>query len=284
MEIIPVIDVARGKVVRAVKGDRANYWTIETQLAPSHEPVAIAKALKALHPFRKIYVADLDGIEGRGRNVHLAPSLSGVFSGAEIWIDAGTGSRGAARAVLAAPVTTLVIGSESLESVSALKEIVAEAPGRTVLSLDFRGDEFMGPDALLKDASLWPGRVIVMTLARVGSDEGPDVARIRDIARRAGGRRIFAAGGIRHRIDLDAVKAALKEMRQRGWNITESQVTKGVTGIAAPIFDDRRGVLGSLSLTVGRTKLAEAEIRAISDRVSFCARIVTTALSGAKIP
>jgi DNA-binding IclR family transcriptional regulator len=79
-----------------------------------------------------------------------------------------------------------------------------------------------------------------------------------------------------------AVKAVLKDMRQRGWDITESQVTRGVTGIAAPIFDDRNGVLGSLSLTVGRTKLAEAEIRAISERVTFCARIVTKALSGRK--
>ena len=110
--------------------------------------------------------------------------------------------------MLAAPVTTLVIGSETLESVAVLKDIIVEAPGRTVLSLDFRGDEFMGPDALLEDTALWPHQVIVMTLARVGSGEGPDIARIRDIARRGGGRRIYAAGGMRHRLDLDAVRAA----------------------------------------------------------------------------
>ena len=42
------------------------------------------------------------------RNVHLVPSLSGVLRTTEIWIDAGSASRSAARAVLAAPVTTLV--------------------------------------------------------------------------------------------------------------------------------------------------------------------------------
>lgn len=208
MEVIPVLDVARGQVVAAVKGARAHYMPIATPLAPSHDPVVIAKALRVLHPFRKIYVADLDGIEGRGRNVHLVPSLSGVFPHAEIWLDAGTGSRGAARALLAAPVTTLVVGSETLESVAALKEIVAEAPSRTILSLDFRDDEFMGPDALLSDPSLWPPRVIVMTLVRVGSGEGPDIARIRDIAERGAGRRIYAAGGIRDVADLDAARAA----------------------------------------------------------------------------
>ncbi len=91
-------------------------------------------------------------------------------------------------------------------------------------------------------------------------------------------RRAFAEGRLGR--SLDAVKAALRDMRQRGWDITESQLTRGVTGIAAPIFDDRGGVLGSLSLTVGRIRLAEAEIQAIAERVSFCARIVTKALLG----
>jgi DNA-binding IclR family transcriptional regulator len=90
-------------------------------------------------------------------------------------------------------------------------------------------------------------------------------------------RRAFAEGGMGK--SLDAVKANLKAMRQRGWDITESQVTRGVTGLAAPIFDDRGTVLGSLSLTVGRTRLAEGEIQAIAERVTFCARIVTKALS-----
>lgn len=208
MEVIPVLDVAGGQVVRAVRGERANYRALETPLAAGSDPVAVAKGLKALHPFRKIYVADLDGIAGRGRNVHLVPALSAVFPSAEIWIDAGTSSKGAARAVLAAPVATLVVGSESLENPAVLKEIVSEAPMRTVLSLDFRDHEFLGPEALLHDTACWPARLIVMTLARVGSNEGPDIARIRAIARAGGGRKVYAAGGIRHRDDLDAVNAA----------------------------------------------------------------------------
>jgi HisA/HisF family protein len=208
MEIIPVIDVAGGLAVLARRGDRASYKPIVTPLATSSDPADVAKGLATLYPFRKLYVADLDGIEGRGRNVHLVPALSRALPRAEIWIDAGTGSRGAARALLAAPVTTLVIGSESLETAAVLKDIMAEAPTRTVLSLDFLGEEFMGPQALLKDVNLWPQRLIVMTLGRIGSGEGPDVARIAEIASRAQGRRIYAAGGIRDRADLDAVRAA----------------------------------------------------------------------------
>ena len=47
-------------------------------------------------------------------------------------------------------------------------------PDGFVLSLDFRGETFLGPQGLLDDAALWPHRVIVMTLARVGGGEGPD--------------------------------------------------------------------------------------------------------------
>lgn len=207
MEVVPVIDVARGEVVRGVKGDRASYKRIVTPLTQSAEPAEVAGALMGLYPFRKIYVADLDGIEGRGRNVHLVPSLSAALGQSEIWIDAGVTSPKAARAVLAAPVTTLIVGSESVEQAGEFSDIAAESPQRTILSLDFRGDEFMGPRRLLEDASVWPDRVIVMTLARVGSEEGPDLARVGEIIARAGRRKVYAAGGVRDAADLAAVKA-----------------------------------------------------------------------------
>jgi HisA/HisF family protein len=227
MEIIPVIDVARGQAVRASGGNRDSYAPIVTPLAASSDPAVVAKGYARLHPFRKIYIADLDGIEGRGRNVHLVPALSRALPHADIWIDAGTASRGAARAILAAPVTTVVLGSETLETVSVLKDILAEASNRAVLSLDFRGDEFMGPQALLKDASLWPHNVIVMTLGRVGGAEGPDVDRIREIAKRAEGRRVFAAGGIRNRADLDAVRAAGASGALIATALHEQKITAG---------------------------------------------------------
>jgi HisA/HisF family protein len=208
MDVIPVIDVAKGQAVRAVMGDRARYQPLVTPLANCSEPASIAKGYQRLYPFRRFYVADLDGVEGRGRNVHLVPAISSVLPGAEIWIDAGTSSRGAARAVLAAPVATLVIGSEAIEAIAEFKEIVSEAESRSVLSLDFRGEDFMGPEALLRDESLWPARVIVMTLGRVGSGAGPDLARIRDIAKRGQGRQVYAAGGIRDAADLNAAREA----------------------------------------------------------------------------
>ena len=91
----------------------------------------------------------------------------------------------------------------------------------------------------------------------------------------------FAEAGLGH--SLSEVRAALKRIRQTGWDMTEGQVTQGVTGIAAPIFDNRGTILGSLSVTVGRTRMDATEIKAVAERVVFCAGIVTKAISGTTI-
>jgi DNA-binding IclR family transcriptional regulator len=78
---------------------------------------------------------------------------------------------------------------------------------------------------------------------------------------------------------LKAVRQGLRAIRQRGWKASESQVVAGVTGIAAPIFDSGDHVMGSLSLTVGRTGLSPGETAEIAARVAFCAQVVSSALS-----
>ena len=77
-----------------------------------------------------------------------------------------------------------------------------------------------------------------------------------------------------------AVRSALKEIRQRGWDVTAGHVMRGVTGIAAPILDHRGAVLGSLGLTVGGVHLLPSEVDALAERVTFCARIVSKAVHG----
>jgi uncharacterized protein related to proFAR isomerase len=196
MELIPVIDVKGGRAVRAVRGLRADYRPLETPLASGSDPVQVARGLLSLYPFRTLYVADIDGIEGRGGNSGLLPRLTEEFPGIEIWLDNGSPGPQSQGVIT-------VIGSESLTSADALP------PKDFVLSLDFHGDAFRGPAALLADPSTWPERIIAMTLARVGSAEGPDLDCIAAIAARAGGRRrVYAAGGVRDHADVEVVRAA----------------------------------------------------------------------------
>jgi DNA-binding IclR family transcriptional regulator len=77
---------------------------------------------------------------------------------------------------------------------------------------------------------------------------------------------------------LADVKASLKTHRQRGWVLTAGEVTPGVTGIAAPVFDAQQDVLGSLSLTVRQTYATQDKIEQIADRLVLCARILSKAM------
>ena len=87
----------------------------------------------------------------------------------------------------------------------------------------------------------------------------------------------FAEAGLGD--SLKAVRSALRAIRQQGWEASESQVVSGVTGIAAPIFDGGDHVMGSLSLTIGRTGLTPGEVADVAARVAFCAQVVSSALT-----
>lgn len=206
-ETIPVVDLKAGEVVHARAGERDRYLPIRSPLAESSGPRAIVAGLLSLAPFRCVYIADLDAIEGRGDHREVVADLAARHRGLEIWVDGGfAGVDAAARA--AQTGATPVLGSESWRDGDGLAAAVTRlGPGRCVLSLDFRGERFVGPPGFDTQADLWPERVIAMTLSRVGSGSGPDFARLAEIAGLAGPRRVFAAGGVRGRDDLRQLAA-----------------------------------------------------------------------------
>ncbi len=208
MLVIPVIDVRNGVAVRAEGGRRAAYRPLETPLAAGSDPVDVAQGLMSLFAFPVVYVADLDGIEGRGRSTELPSRLAEALPGIGLWIDSGARPQEIAARMASASSATPVIGTESIKSREDVRALRGLPPDRYVLSLDFSGERFMGPPEILEDAASWPDRVIVMTLARVGGGEGPDLERIADIVARAGERSVYAAGGVRNRADVDALYAA----------------------------------------------------------------------------
>jgi phosphoribosylformimino-5-aminoimidazole carboxamide ribotide isomerase len=211
MNIIPVIDLKQGKVVRAARGERHLYAPIETPLSATSWPVDVVAGFRALDDFRTIYIADLDAIEGRGDHASDIAELEREFPSVSFWVDAGIAEASQARDFLRRHRSELVLGSETLRAVDGLVSLMQEPAlaNRLVLSLDFRGEAYQGPGTLIEQPAFWPARLIVMTLARVGSNAGPDFDRLRDIATLAGARRaIYAAGGVRGPQDLAALQAA----------------------------------------------------------------------------
>lgn len=206
MEIIPVIDLRGGCVVRARMGERHRYRPIETPLSRTSDPGAVVAGLLSLHRFRTLYIADLDAIEGRGDHRPVLAELRGRHPRLTLWVDSGIADAAAATAWLADGLGNLVLGSETQHDADLVRDLAMDR--RVILSLDFRGAAFQGPPQLLADSRNWPDRVIAMTLARVGSGAGPDLPRLAAITAAAPNRKLYAAGGVRDRADLAALERA----------------------------------------------------------------------------
>jgi len=205
MEVVPVLDLLGGVVVHARGGDRAHYRPIVTPLARGSDPVAVAAGLMALSPFKRMYVADLDAIQGRPGNEAALRRIKTAFPGLILWIDEGAAAADVVGHRLDSGLGEPVIGSESQRDAALIARYAGDA--RVALSLDFRGDAFLGPPLLLERPDLWPRRVIAMTLARVGAGRGPDVALLARLVAQ-GARELYAAGGVRDAADLDAAGRA----------------------------------------------------------------------------
>jgi len=206
MDIIPVLDLRSGIVVRAQMGERDRYRPLESPLSPTSDPLDVMWGLHSVYPFKTFYVADLDAIMGTGNNEALLRRLKAEFPAAVFWVDNGICDLSSARSWLDAGLGHLVVGSESQQDVALVQGLSEH--DRIVLSLDFRGEAFAGPPALLDGVASWPRRLIVMTLARVGTGAGPDLDRLSAIHDIAAGREIYAAGGVRGSSDLAVLKRA----------------------------------------------------------------------------
>jgi phosphoribosylformimino-5-aminoimidazole carboxamide ribotide isomerase len=199
--LIPAIDIARGRVVHARRGHRDHYQPVHSKLCSSCEPTDVTAALLRLHPFSTLYIADLDAIRGLGDQSSVVAKLREQFPDLDIWIDAGINTLTRYHQWRQLALGSTVLGSESLPDTELLQNNLA-ADADTLLSLDFEGDRLLGPADLLERPEYWPKRVIVMCLDRVGSDEGPDSERLRQVRRKSPRSDLFAAGGVRELDDL----------------------------------------------------------------------------------
>lgn len=212
MNLIPVIDLMQGRVVRAQRGQRASYRPIASTLCAGAEPAVVARALAAHCAAKQMYVADLDALQGRAAQVDALRDIVRAVPGVEIWLDAGFADAAAAQALQAqlgddASRLVSVFGSESLRSRQAFESCFA-ASANAVLSLDRRDGQRLDAAGCWDLPTLWPERVIVMTLERVGAAAGPDLDTLRSVRARAPEVSLIGAGGIRDAADLDRARAA----------------------------------------------------------------------------
>ena len=212
MDIVPVIDLMQGQVVRALRGERQAYRPIVSRLCPGSDPLAMARALCRHCDSTRLYVADLDALMGGDAQVEALRALVHALPAVELWLDAAFADAAAARALIgriaALPGRVVpVFGSESLRSAAALAELRQGGP-EAILSLDRRDGRRLDRAGCWDTPEHWPARVIVMTLERVGADSGPDLDTLRGVQARSPSAQLIGAGGVRHAEDLRQAAAA----------------------------------------------------------------------------
>ncbi len=202
MDLIPVIDLLQGQVVRGMQGNRSAYRPIVSALCGSSAPVTVAQILCEYSAARQLYVADLDALQGGAVQRETLRHILAALPGIELWLDAGFADIAPARALVAelGPRVVPVYASESLRSPEALARCTGSS--QAILSLDRREGRRMDPAGAWDRPALWPRRVIVMTLERVGAGTGPDLETLREVAALQPESQLIGAGGIASEADL----------------------------------------------------------------------------------
>ena len=143
MDIIPVLDLARGVAVRAQAGDRARYAPVESALMPSAvgDAVALLRAFRARLGATTCYIADLDAIQGGAVQRTMLRELAQLETGfaGSIMVDAGAHTPESTLEVMACGASQVVIGLETLRAFTHLAQIVRlMGEEQVIFSVDLR--------------------------------------------------------------------------------------------------------------------------------------------------
>jgi phosphoribosylformimino-5-aminoimidazole carboxamide ribotide isomerase len=224
MQVIPVIDLLGGQVVRGIAGRREEYRPIVSQIAADARPATVARALVERFGFETVYVADLDAILHRPADTATWKEIAS--SGFKLWIDAGVGTTRAAVEFRQQQSqlnfeATLIIGLESLVAPMIVYDLCETfGPDSLAFSLDLRQGQSLTqlhwhkqPDLARQPieiarmtANMGIRRLIVLDLADVGIGGGPNTLPLcRTIRDAFPDLQLIAGGGVRGLDDLKAL-------------------------------------------------------------------------------
>jgi len=216
VELVPVIDLLGGRVVRGVAGRRDEYRPIQSRLIDSTQPRVIAQALIEHFLPARLYLADLDAIAGAPPAWRIYRELQSL--GPALRVDSGVRSVAGAVALADAGIQGVVCGLETVPGPRQLGEILAAiGPERVVFSLDLKGGEPISagdswPTSTLAIAqtviAFGIRRLIMLDLARVGMGSGIGTEELCSrILEAHPNVELYAGGGIRDPADLQRLAA-----------------------------------------------------------------------------
>ena len=206
MLIIPVIDLSQGIVVHAICGKRKSYQPITSTISSNCKPESILSAFFKLYPFKIIYIADLDAIQGNGNQSKLINKFASKYKECEFWVDAGIHQILTRKSNKTNKNIKFILGSENNIALHDYEKTIKSNPD-ILLSLDFNEKGLINNSYLLNNSSIWPKKVIVMMLHRVGSNNGIDTKHLKNIISLNKNSEIYLAGGVKNSNDIKSLNS-----------------------------------------------------------------------------
>ncbi|MFQ6095087.1 MAG: 1-(5-phosphoribosyl)-5-[(5-phosphoribosylamino)methylideneamino]imidazole-4-carboxamide isomerase [Candidatus Bathyarchaeia archaeon] len=211
MEIIPAIDLMKGKVVRLLRGDPA------TQKAYNQlgDPVTVAQRWES-EGAGYLHIVDLDAALGLGSNTYVIRAIVDAV-GVPVQVGGGIRSLDIAEDYLKMGVNRIILGSLAFKDPSQVKAILnTHGSGRVVVALDniqgkvvVRGwrasTRFTVEESVSMFSSLGVKIFLVTSVAKDGTLMGPDLDVLSRVCHFQGVH-IIAAGGISNLEDLLVLK------------------------------------------------------------------------------
>lgn len=196
---------------RAVRLRQGDFAHVELDAG---DPLALVRrAAASAPPF--VHVVALGAARDGAVPLGLARAVVAAAGPVPVQLGGGVRSVGDVVALLEAGVARVVVGTAAFGRVP-LAELVAAAPDRLTVAVDVadgvvRISGWTEPGIRYEDAlglceQARVGSVVCTAIARDGMRTGPDLALLADVRERFGGA-LLAAGGIRDRADVDAVRA-----------------------------------------------------------------------------
>ncbi len=198
-----------GQVVQAIQGQRQHYSAIQSQLTDSHALLDVVAAILQVYAFDCLYIADLNAITGQHEmpnHLSLIKQAMASFPALTWWVDAGLNSAETLKPWLDAGVTP-ILASETLADLQTYQSM-RKLTARSILSLDFFQDGFHGPAELLTSNTHWSQPTILMSLPKVGANQGPDLEKITSLKQQYPTQPLYAAGGVRNMADITMLAQA----------------------------------------------------------------------------
>lgn len=207
MELLPAIDLRRGRVVRLTRGDDA------ARTVYSDRPTKVMDGyLRA--GVRRVHAVDLDAAFGEPPQRDLIPRLTARL-GRQAGLQLGGGLRtdeAVTWALEEAGCERVVIGSMVARDLETFTRLARRHPGRLVPALDVEGGEARiagwraaaarSLDDLCRDLRDLPcAAVLVTDVSRDGTLEGPNLELARRVAEESGIPALLS-GGVRSLDDL----------------------------------------------------------------------------------